>query len=428
VTRLPAEYALTPTIIDNVAVFSTWSNANWADQLGLAPTDADQRGSARHDLAAAPWRRGIWLRRAAFVVLVAASIAAWEFVDDVVARDNTALGVFITLVVAAAVTIRHHSLLLVLLTAGAGHVAVIATTGSPVGLKALMAVPMFSFVRFGPRASRVAVGVGVAVVAAMLGALAQSDPFLLEWLSDAALLSLPIALADAARSRSDRLTAVVESESERRVQHERLRIARDLHDVVGHSLSVIAVQSGVAAHVLERDPQVAKRALEAIALSSRSALDELRTILGVLRSNDTVALAPLPTDPNDWSDISRDADALGVQLRWLVEGWFPPGAAESSVVAVHRIIHEAVRNVGRHAGRVAADISVRHGIDDVVLKVVNGPSDHHSAPLTSTGVGIIGMRERAVSMGGSLDAGPNEGGGFEVRAVIPYVHHRSGAV
>jgi signal transduction histidine kinase len=421
------EYAVTATIIDNVVVFSTWSNANWAGQLGLGPTDANQRRSAHNDLAES-WLRGAWPRRAAFVALVMASMAALEFVDDVVARDNTALGVFITLVVAAAVTIRHHSPLLVLLAAGTGHVAVIATTGSPVGLKALMAVPMFSFVRFGPRASRVAVGVGVAIVVGMLGALAQSDPFLLEWLSDAALLSLPIALADAARSRSDRLAAVVDSESERRVQHERLRIARDLHDVVGHSLSVIAVQSGVAAHVLERDPQVAKRALEAIALSSRSALDELRTMLGVLRSNETAPLAPLPTDPNDWSDIGRDADALGVRLRWLVEGVFPPGAAESSVVAVHRIIHEAVRNVGRHAGSVAAEIFVRHGIDDVRLQVVNGPSEHQSGPMISTGVGIIGMRERAVSTGGSLDAGPNGGGGFEVRAVIPYAHHRAGAV
>ena len=248
----------------------------------------------------------------------------------------------------------------------------------------------------------------------------DDDPFFVEFVGEAALMALPIAVGDAARSRAERLRNLIDAEATARVQAERLRIARDLHDVVAHGLSTIAVQSGVAAHLFERDPSQAKEALEIINTTGKQSLEELRAMVGVLRSTDDVPLQPTPLDPNDLSALLTRAAESGVEVTLSLDGMFPVDVADTTVLAAHRIIQEALTNLARHAGQVPATLQIRHHDDRVEVFVRNEPGKRPTASVPSTGVGIVGMIERAESLGGSLHAGPTGDGGYEVVATLPY--------
>ena len=321
----------------------------------------------------------------------------------------------------------------VLLGVAALDLATLGLTSCPVALRPLVAVALYLAVRQGERSrAKLAVAVGVAVVVAGIGAPWQDGPLLLEWASDAAVLALPIVAAEARRSDRDRRRSALEREVAERVYAERLRIAADLHDVVAHSLSAIAVQSGIAEHLFERDPQGARQALADINTAGRRALDELRDLLGVLRSADAAPLRPVPGDPDDLQRVvsaalqagsaSGASDGTGPQwpVSVTVEGSYPPDTSEATVVAVHRIVHEALVNVARHAGRVGTSVNLAHGPESVEVRVINAPPGPRPPAGPSTGAGIIGMTERAELLGGRLSAGPLPDGGFEVRAVLPY--------
>ncbi len=195
--------------------------------------------------------------------------------------------------------------------------------------------------------------------------------------------------------------------------------------MVAHGLSTITVQSGVAAHLLDRDPGQAKESLEIINATGKHALEELRVMVGVLRSTDEdMPLRPTPTDPHDLSDVLAGAANAGLQVETELVGRFPPDVGDVCVVAMHRIIQEALTNVARHAGAVPVALSIRHGTDEVRVRIVNQAGRELGPPTPSTGVGVIGMTERAETLGGSLRAGAIAAGGFEVDAMIPY--HRAG--
>ncbi len=258
-------------------------------------------------------------------------------------------------------------------------------------------------------------------------ALVGDDQIITEFLGEAAQMLLAVAVGDAVRNRERRLEDRIETEAVARVQAERLRIARDLHDVVAHGLSVIAVQSGVASHLLDRDLEQAREALDAINTAGRSSLEELRSMVGVLRADEGAELLPVPTDPDDFSAAEAQAAVAGLDLRISASGQFPPTASDACVVAVHRIVQEALTNVARHAGAVSAELELDHAGDAVTLRVTNESSaelsDRTSQPDLQPGAGIIGMTERALSLGGSLEARPQPQGGFLVVAVLPY--HRT---
>jgi len=201
-----------------------------------------------------------------------------------------------------------------------------------------------------------------------------------------------------------------------------LRIARDLHDVVAHGLAAIAVQSGTAAHNLkghEPDDPV-RLALERINQTGKKSLEELRAMVGVLRSTDDLPMRPTPTDPDDLSDLVASAALSGVELSLKVNGGFPPETSEAVVVAAHRIAQEALTNIARHVGPTTATLRLHHQSDRVLLRVNNGSSVEPLSAVASTGVGIVGMRERAESVGGSLETVELPGNSFEVRAELPY--------
>jgi signal transduction histidine kinase len=267
-------------------------------------------------------------------------------------RPAPGVGAAILALIVMVAAHRRFPPIAVLLVVAALDLATLGLTGSPVALRPLVAVALYLVIRQGERSrAKLAVSVGVAVVVAGIGAPWQDGPLLLEWASDAAVLALPIVVAKAGRSDRERRRSTLEREVAERVYAERLRIAADLHDVVAHSLSAIAVQSGIAEHLFERDPDGARRALADINTAGRRALDELRDLLGVLRSADAAPLRPVPGDPDDLPRVvaaalqagSAAGPSGGTAAQWpvsvTVEGSYPPDTSEATVVAVHRIVH-----------------------------------------------------------------------------------------
>ena len=219
--------------------------------------------------------------------------------------------------------------------------------------------------------------------------------------------------------------------AQRAVSAERVRIARELHDVVAHAMSVVAVQSGVGAHVIDKDPAAAKRLLETISDTSRDALAEMRRMLGVLREEDAdpddgdrtrdrtgePALAPAPGLAGLDDLVSRVA-AAGVPVTLRVTGEATPLPAGVDVAA-YRIVQEALTNVLKHAGRARATVEVHHGSDEVRLVIADDGRGADPRTLhRPSGHGIVGMRERAELYGGRVAAGARAGGGFQVVAIL----------
>jgi signal transduction histidine kinase len=208
-----------------------------------------------------------------------------------------------------------------------------------------------------------------------------------------------------------------EEEALRRATEERLRIARELHDVLGHHISLINVQASAALHRLRQDPAQAEDALGAIKQTSKDALRELRATLGVLRQVDeTAPTAPAPSLAR-LSELVDRAGAMGLSVRTEVEGGPRPVPAEVDLAA-YRIVQEALTNVSRHAGTANAVVRIRYGDDDVRVEIDDDGRGAANGAGTG-GNGIRGMGERARALGGELFAGARPDGGFRVRARLP---------
>ncbi|UQX04939.1 histidine kinase [Streptomyces sp. RerS4] len=273
---------------------------------------------------------------------------------------------------------------------------------------------------------------GVAMLAGPLPWYAQENLGIFAWTGMAAAAGDAVrsrrAFVDAIRERAERAERTREEEARRRVAEERLRIARDLHDVVAHHIALVNVQAGVAAHVMDKRPDQAKEALAHVRDASRSALNELRATVGLLRqSGDPEA----PTEP---------APGLGV-LDELLDTFRHSGLPVEAIVqlgaeraaeplpaavdlAAYRVIQEALTNVSKHAGPGArAEVSVvRVGASVEVTVLDDGGSSADSSPGATDaggGHGLLGMRERTGALGGSCFAGPRYGGGFRVHAILP---------
>ena len=246
-----------------------------------------------------------------------------------------------------------------------------------------------------------------------------------------AFVAAPLLLGAAVRNRRDYLAALVDraetaertrdEEARRRVGEERLRIARDVHDVVAHAMVAINVQAGVGAHLLDRDPEQARRTLKDIEKVSGEALSDLRSTLGMLRE-DAAEDDGAPVRP---AQGLRELDELGESLRTAgieVDLDVDPATATlpASVTSTgYRIVQEALTNVVRHAGGSHARVRVTRGADALVIEVDDDGGDEASAAPPGAGQGVRGMRERAQAAGGTLEAGPQAGGGWRVVATLP---------
>jgi signal transduction histidine kinase len=219
-------------------------------------------------------------------------------------------------------------------------------------------------------------------------------------------------MAEAMKVRAERARAKQEQEK-RQASEERLRIARELHDVLGHHLSLINVQAGVGLHLMDNQPEQAREALSAIKTASSEALREVRAVLGVLRTEDEAAPRQPALGLNRLADLTADA---GLPVATTVTGEARALPAEVDRAA-YRIVQEALTNVRKHAGPAAsATITVDYLPTALHLAIRNegGPVAEGNAE----GSGIAGMRERAQSLGGTLEAGPVDGG-YLVSVLLP---------
>jgi signal transduction histidine kinase len=273
-------------------------------------------------------------------------------------------------------------------------------------------------------AGAAAVGAVVAAEALRTGGLTVP-----ETLGHVLLVAIPLLAAEAHRThraniallreRLELAERTREQEAERRAEQERVRIARDLHDVVAHTLTTINVQAATGAELADRQPERAKRALEGIADASRDAIGELRSILGVLREDDDEEAPTAPAPGVDGlADLVESSREAGLEVRLELAGDPPARLPDAVSLAAFRIVQESLTNASRHAAGAPVRVEVAFGEGSLALEVLSGAGeriDRREAP----GVGILGMRERASAVGGTLRAGA-VAGGFKVDAELPY--------
>jgi signal transduction histidine kinase len=217
------------------------------------------------------------------------------------------------------------------------------------------------------------------------------------------------------RDRAARLEAAEGERAARAVVDERLRIARELHDVIGHSISLIAIQSEAAARSARSNPDAVPDYLSRISAASRQALAEMRSVLAVLRPDDEAELSPQP-GLEQVGELVASLRADGLETRLEAESMhLPPGIA----LAVYRVVQESLTNVLKHAG-AGAKASVTIGLSRGTVRVsVHDDGAGPNGRASSTAHGIVGMRERVAAYGGTLHTGARPGGGYEVEASIP---------
>jgi signal transduction histidine kinase len=225
-------------------------------------------------------------------------------------------------------------------------------------------------------------------------------------------------VAELAHVRQQRITRTREEEARRRAGEERLRIARDLHDVLGHNISLISVQAGVALHLMDQQPEQARVALAVIRDASKEALRELRSVLDVLRQvNEAPPRAPSPGLAGLGDLLSRASEA-GLRVHTEVSGDLQ-GLPASVDVTAFRIIQEALTNVLRHSGQAASSVRVTCNRQELTLRIDNEAGGAASRAGLGRGQGIRGMQERATALGGVVEARPRPDGGFRVFARLP---------
>ncbi|MER6127691.1 histidine kinase [Streptomyces sp. NPDC001795] len=362
-------------------------------------------------------------------------------------RSPDALSLTLIVFSAAALVYRRRNPMAVLAVTAAFSVVELVTADprAPVAMSAVVALYTVAATTDRPTTWRVGLlTMTVLTATAMLGGplpwYAQENLGIFAWTGMAAAAGDAVrsrrAFVHAIRERAERAERTREEEARRRVAEERLRIARDLHDVVAHHIALVNVQAGVAAHIMDKRPDQAKEALAHVREASRSALNELRATVGLLRqSGDPEA----PTEPapglallDELADTFRNA-GLPVEIARADQGTTLPAAVD---LAAYRVIQEALTNVQKHAGQTAkAEVSVVRVGPNVEITVLDngtgeGAGPENGGPRNADGHGghgLLGMRERVTALRGALTAGPRYGGGFRVHAILPLENNATAA-
>jgi len=219
--------------------------------------------------------------------------------------------------------------------------------------------------------------------------------------------------------RAQRLERERDAQAQIAAAAERARIARELHDVVAHNVSVMVVQADGATYALDQDPEAARKALLAISQTGRTALTEMRRMLGVLRSaDDAGTYAPQP-GIEQLGDLLEQVRSTGLPVSLKVEG-VPREMPTGLALAVYRIVQESLTNTRKHGGsQVRASVALIYTDDCLVLRIVDNGRGAE-APGDGMGHGLVGMRERVSVFGGTLVTGPHVSGGYAVEAILPF--------
>lgn len=311
----------------------------------------------------------------------------------------------------------------------AALLAYYALSYPPIGLAVPVAAALFSAAEYGRLYWAVGTAAALLVISTAVR-IGQGDDLSyvlgLEVPTSAALMAAVVALGDSVRSRRGWRAELVkqarsaelerEREAARRVEQERLRIARELHDLLAHTVSVISLHSDVARESLRDDPETADRSLAAVRAACRDVNQELRATLHALRQPESADDAPIPgLDRLDTLVATATAAGLDAQVRTL--GWPVPLPAIADATA-YRVVQESLSNVLRHADATTVLIELDYSEDTLVIRIMdNGRGAPADAP--RAGWGIAGMRERLTLLGGELDARSRGGKGFVVEARIP---------
>lgn len=355
----------------------------------------------------------------AIVVLVNAELAT----IDPGLRPASPLAIAATAVGAAGLGLRRRMPLLGLALTAVAATVVSGTWHFTGLLPYLTMLALYSAAAYSTRRQAVlglllVIGSFVALQAAGVPDLAVIDVA-----TSVAICVAAVAVGDAVRQRRahhrDMLAAAesrAEVASQRAVVEERLRIARELHDVVAHSMSLIAVQAGVGAHLLPHDPEAAQRALEVIADTSRRALSQTRSVVGLLRSDDD-------TQPSLPGLLSLEAMVDGVRQAGMIVDLRIDGTTRELPamvdLAAYRVVQEALTNAVKHAPDHPVTVHICYAPSSLRVDVGDAGTSGPVAAEPAPGFGLMGLRERTRAVGGSLEAGPTTGGGFRVVADLP---------
>jgi signal transduction histidine kinase len=237
----------------------------------------------------------------------------------------------------------------------------------------------------------------------------------------AAWLLVVLGTGEILRIRRERIVEAArirEQEALNRESEERLRIARELHDALGHHLSLINVQSGVALHLNEELPEQVRSSLTAIKESSKEALTELRSVLDILRREGERPPRSPTSTLDRLDDLVAQSREAGLDVHAVREGTARP-LPFGVDVAAYRIVQEALTNVARHAGDTPATVRVSYADHDLVVQVDDEGRGGGAGATQGSGRGLTGMRERVGALGGAFEAGPRHDGGFRVKARLP---------
>ena len=388
------------------------------------------RGAARpdrHETALALWRDA-WLDVLLPIPIIAVGMVGTSHIAAESGERPVDALTFIVVGMAGGSLLARRRWPLVMLLVVAAALAVYTAREYPGGPVYLTGpVALYSFATANERrVAYVAAGAMTAMLMAVRlvtrPSLGGDDLLLLAWAAAAVLA------ADAMRGRRERAAAALErrrymdehreGETKRRLAEDRLQIARDLHDSVAHSMATINVQAGAASRVIGRDPQQATEALEAIRIASRDVLNELAAMLDLLREGDAALRQPTP-DLGQLGALVASSRRAGLDVAVTAEGDLGEISPAISTTA-YRIVQEALTNVIRHSGTDRATVTVSRqqgqGLDVEVADLGAGLA---SPANEGSGMGLVGIRERAAVTGGSCEVGPRPEGGFRVRVTWP---------
>lgn len=377
-----------------------------------------------------------WLRRHPLLVdSVLAAVLTLLNVGQMIAKPWPQ--VLVTLLLTVPVAVRRRIPVTAFIIAAAGGLLQVVKTGGPIGSDLAILVLIYTVAAYRPRRYSL-ITLPISLIGSVSAIVAwlpfrSAKPvdqafFAIVLFGGSALISW--VLGDSMRYRRGYYAALEDRaarlEAERHAQAkiaaaaERARIARELHDVVAHHVSVMVVQADGAGYALQSDPDRAETALKAISATGRQALKEMRRLLGVLRSADEQAvLAPMP-GLDELRELLDQARTAGLQVSYTLTGT-PRELPEGVELAAYRVVQESLTNTRKHAGLAAtAAVALRYQPDGLTVEVTDdGIATATGGSEDNAGHGLAGMRERIAMYGGTVQAGPLPGGGFGVTARLP---------
>jgi signal transduction histidine kinase len=352
---------------------------------------------------------------------LAATLFVLLLVDAVVNPDGrgiSALGVLSAVLATAPLVLRSRWPVATAIAMTVAVAPVVATLAAYDVAVVPVLFALYTVAASGDRRRSLFAAAGATVIAlAVIAASAPADQRLSIAAENVGPLLAALAVGDAVRWRAA-YQAATRNRVEQAITEERLRIARDLHDSIAHAITAINVQAGAAAHLMDRRPEAARSALLEIRRVSGAAIAELRGTLGQLREGESASLRPAPSIEG-LIDLVERVRAAGVDVTLTLHG-ATENVAAGVDTAAHRIVQEALTNVLRHSGATSACVEVTVTDTFMSLDVTDdGSGSTLSGDTDSEGFGLLGMRERALSVGGSLDASARPGGGWCVHADLP---------